>query len=214
MKITILISKNSWAEQYKLIIKKTLSKYCKSINFISDHKKIKNLNDINIIFSYFKFIGPNFLKKSKYNLIPHESNLPLGKGMSPLTWQILQGNQSFVFSLIEASKKYDCGNIYFKKRVNIPKNFIFDEIKKLQLFTNLKLITKFLEKFRKNKIVIGKKQSGKSTYYSKRNPRDHKLNINKSIKSQFDLLRTSDNKLYPSFFIYRKKKYILKIKKI
>ena len=214
MKITILISKNSWAEQYKSVIKKTLSKYCKNIYFISDHKKIKNYNDINIIFSYFKFIESDYLKKSKYNLIPHESNLPLGKGMSPLTWQILQGNQNFVFSLIEASQKYDCGDIYFKKIVKIPKHFIFNEIKSLQLFVNLSLVIKFLEKFKKNKIVLGKKQLGRSTYYLKRTPKDHKLNINKTLKSQFDLLRTSDNKTYPAYFEYRKNKYIIKIKKI
>ena len=214
MKITILISKNSWAEQYKLVIKKTLAKYCKNINFISDHKKIKNHNDINIIFSYFKFIESAYLKKSKYNLIPHESNLPSGKGMSPLTWQILQGKQNFVFSLIEASEKYDCGDIYFKKKVKIPKHFIFNEIKSLQLFVNLSLVIKFLKKFKKNKIVLGKKQSGRSTYYLQRTPKDHKINIYKTLKSQFNLLRTSDNKAYPAFFEYRKNKFMLKIKKI
>ena len=43
--------------------------------------------------------------------------------------------------------------------------------------------------------------------------KDSKLNINRSIKSQFNLLRINDNKLYPSFFYYKKNKYLLKIYK-
>ena len=105
MNVTVLISKTSWAQNYKKQIKKKIKKYCKNIKFSSNHKLIRKKNDINIIFSYFKIIENKYLSYSKYNLIPHESNLPLGKGMSPLTWQILKGRTKIVFSLIEAQKK-------------------------------------------------------------------------------------------------------------
>ena len=90
MKIQILISKNSWANEFKTIIKKNLKSFSKKIIFIDNHGKIKKNYDVNIIFSYFKLIPKYYLDKSKINLIPHESNLPKGKGMSPLTWQILK----------------------------------------------------------------------------------------------------------------------------
>jgi len=104
MKIQILISKNSWAAKYKSLIKKNLNKFSNNIIFLSDHTKLKGKYDINIIFSYFKIIKNKYLIKSKYNLVPHESDLPKGRGMSPLTWQIIKGKEMITFSLFEASE--------------------------------------------------------------------------------------------------------------
>ena len=151
MKIQILISKFSWANNYKKEILTKLKKFSKDIKILHSHKELKKNNDINIIFSYFKIIPTQYLKKSKVNLITHESNLPKGKGMSPLTWQILKGKTKVFFSLIEASSKVDSGVIYYKKEIIIPKTILFDEIKKIQLDENLKLIIKFI-KFYKKKI--------------------------------------------------------------
>jgi methionyl-tRNA formyltransferase len=44
-----------------------------------------------------------------------------------------------------------------------------------------------------------------------RTSKDSKLNMNKTIKNQFNLLRIVDNERYPAYFIYNNKKYILKI---
>ena len=211
MKINILISKNSWANSYKLEIKKTLKKFSKTINFNHNHKKTKKNTDVNIIFSYFKKIEKKYLNYSKFNIIPHESKLPLGKGMSPLTWQLLENKNVVFFSLIEASKSFDSGNIYLQKKIIVPKNILFKEIKILQLFTNLKLIKDFLIKLKKNKTVNGIKQKGKSTFYSKRVAKDSLININKSIKSQFNLLRICDPEIYPAYFKYKNRTYLIKI---
>ena len=56
-----------------------------------------------------------------------------------------------------------------------------------------------------------KKQKGNPTYFRMRRKGDNELNINKSIKSQFNLLRVGNNNSWPSFFYFQKKKYILKI---
>ena len=85
------------------------------------------------------------------------------------------------------------------------------EIKKLQLSTNLKLIIKFLTKLKKNKTVDGIKQKGKSTFYRKRSIKDSLINIDKSIKSQFNLLRICDPDNYPAYFKYKNRTYLIKI---
>mgnify|MGYP002878075818 FL=1 len=214
MKIQILISKSSWASEYKKEIFNKLKEFSKNVCFFQDHKKLKDNYDINIVFSYFKIIPKIYLKKSKINLIPHESNLPKGKGMSPLTWQILEGKKKICFSLIEANSKIDNGIIYYKKIKTIPKNYLFDEIKKIQLNENLKLILKFIRFYkRKNIAPRGKLQIGKSTFYKKRVPKNSEIKIKKSILSQFNLLRVVDNKNYPAYFRVYGKKYILKISK-
>ena len=214
MKIQILISKSSWAKDYQNQIKTKISKFSNNVNIIHNYKNLKKNYDINVIFSYFTKIPKNYLKLSKINLIPHESDLPKGKGMSPLTWQILNGKKKIFFSLIEASSKIDGGLIYYKKKIEIPKYFLFEELKKIQLNENLKLIIKFIKFYIKNNCAPkSKKQKGKSTFFKKRSPEDSKIKIKKSILSQFNLLRSVDNKNYPAFFFIYGKKYFIKISK-
>ena len=61
------------------------------------------------------------------------------------------------------------------------------------------------------KKIKKKPQLGKTSFYRKRTKKDSEININKSIRKQFNLLRVTDNKRYPAFFYFKKKKYILKI---
>ena len=146
-------------------------------------------------------------------MVPHESDLPKGKGMSPLSWQILEGKSKINFSLIEADINIDNGKTYYKKKVNIPKNILFKKIKKIQFNKNIKLIIKFLRYYDKNKTFPNSVIYRVSQVIKKRYPKDSELNINKSIKEQFNLLRIADPENYPSFY-KNGKKYILKISKI
>ena len=214
MKIQILISKNSWANKYKANIKNSLKKFSEKIFFTDNHKKLKNNYDICIVFSYFKIIEKKSLKFSKHNLILHESDLPKGRGMSPLTWQIIKGGKNITFSILEASDKIDNGKIYFKKIIKINNKKIFTEIKEIQLLNNLHLIKKFLKYFKRfKKAPPSKIQKGKPTYFKLRKSSDSKIDINKTIKSQFNLLRVCDDENYPSFFNYKNTKFFIKLYK-
>ena len=51
MKIQILISKKSWANEFKSLIKLKLSKFSKNIKIYDHHNKLKKNFDVNIIFS-------------------------------------------------------------------------------------------------------------------------------------------------------------------
>ena len=61
----------------------------------------------------------------------------------------------------------------------------------------LKIIKKFLIKYPNVKSV---NQVGKGSFNKKRGPESSELNINKTIKEQFNHLRINDNEIYPSFF--------------
>ena len=134
--------------------------------------------------------------------------------MSPISWQIIKGKMDIIFSLIEASEKIDEGKIYYQKKVKFNGTELFDDIKKSQLINNLQLLEKFLRNLIKhNRTPKSKKQKGKPTYYSQRKPSDSEIKINKSIKSQINLLRICDFKNYPAFFYYKKKKFLIKLSK-
>ena len=215
MNIQIITDKRSWLDvSYKAKIINTLKHFSKKIFFTYDFKNLKDKYDINIILSYSRIIPVKNLKKSKFNLVVHESNLPNGKGMSPLVWQILANKKFVYFSLLNASPQIDNGEIYYKKKINFSKDLIFSEIKEIQFKEGLELIIKFIKFYKKNqKAPKAYSQIGKSTFFKLRNKNDSELNINQSIKKQFNLMRVNDNKNYPSFFNYMGKKYIINLYK-
>ena len=102
----------------------------------------------------------------------------------------------------------DSGPIVMKKMLKLNGLELYDELRFLQAKTIFKMIDLFIKKYPKIKF---KKQKGSSTFYRKRTTKDSKLNINRTIKSQFNKLRITNNNDWPAFFIYRKQKYIIKI---
>jgi len=197
---------NNWIEKFlkKEKFKNNKKYFFKSFN---NYLKIKNF-DIIFILGYTKILNKKFLKKNKLNLVVHESNLPKGKGFAPVQWQILNKKKNIPICLIEAKSRVDSGNIYEKMYFKIKNNDLYDQIREKQAIATIKIIKKFLKKFPKVKPI---KQLGKSTFYKRRRPADNLLDINKSIKENFNLLRIGNNELFPSYFNFRSKKFIIKI---
>lgn len=145
---------------------------------------------------------------NKYNLVVHESNLPLGKGWSPLTHQILEGKNKIPIILLEADKEFDSGDILLKDYIRLNGTELIDEIRIIQAEKTFKLIETFLLD---HKNIKGIKQSGVETFYPKRSPSDSELDKNKSLIENFNLLRVVDNHRYPGYFIFNDVRYRLKI---
>ena len=102
----------------------------------------------------------------------------------------------------------DAGPICLQSSFKLDGTELYDQIRKIQGKEILKIINKFLKKYPKIKF---KKQVGKSNFNKKRVIKDNELDVNKSIKDQFNHLRINNNEHYPSFFYLKKKKFILKI---
>ena len=205
-KITFLLDKkNDWINNYvkKNFINNNKFNFKISKNF----RKIKN-QDIVFILNFTKILPKSFLIKNQLNLVVHASNLPKGKGFAPIQWQILNNKNKIPICLIEADEKFDSGSIIEKNYIKFEGHELNDEIRHIQGNETVKIIKKFLNKYPKFK---KKKQVGSSTFFKKRNSDDSKLSLNKNLKESFNLLRIVDNEKYPAFFIYKKKKYIIKI---
>jgi len=206
-KVTFLLDKsNLWIEKkirnfdFKLG-DKYLFKISKNHNYISNQ-------DIVFPLSYTKILPEIFLKKNNLVLVAHPSKLPKDKGFAPLQHQILMNKKKFYMTLIGASKKVDAGKIYFQNSFILKGTELSDEIRDIQGNQVLKIIKKLLIKYPN---IKSKKQAGKSNFNKRRYPKDSQLNINKTIKQQFNHLRINDNKLYPSYFIFKGCKYIIKV---
>ena len=207
MNFCFLTSRSSWFYKNKREEIKNLFK--KKVKIFTKHEKIISKYEICFVISYFKIIPEKFLNKETKFIVNHESNLPENRGFSPLYWQILKGKSKITSTLFEAtSKKVDSGRILFKKNYNYDKTLLYNEIKEKQFINSIDMIKSYLNK-KKYSIHIPKK----TNYLKRRKPKDSQLNVNKSIKSQINLLRICDNENYPAFFYNLKKKYIIKIYK-
>ncbi|MFA5336864.1 MAG: formyltransferase family protein [Candidatus Omnitrophota bacterium] len=207
-KIAVLTSRKSWFVPYAKKFVNTLKKKGLNPKLFFNHKQISGGYNIVFILSYFEIINKEFLSRHKHNLVVHESDLPQHRGWSPLFWQILENKNKIPIVLFEASDKADAGGIYLKDLIFYKGNELHGEIRRKQAEKTIELCLKFIKLHKKLNI---KKQKGKATYCKKRTPLDSKLDINKSLKEQFNLLRIVNNEEFPAFFNYRCRKYIIKI---
>jgi methionyl-tRNA formyltransferase len=178
----------------------------KDIKIHYNFKKVKNYDYV-FVLGYSKILPKIFIERNKLAMVIHESNLPIGKGFSPLQWQILKNKNIIKINLIKLESKVDSGDIILTDNLKLNGSELYDEIRKKQAGITFKLIDKFLSQ----KISIYKKQKGKETFFRKRSPVDSKIDIKQSLKKNFNLLRICNNEKWPAFFYYKNQKYILKI---
>ncbi len=158
-----------------------------------------------------KITPPEVLKRNKYNLVVHASDLPKGRGFAPMTWQILEGKNRIPFCLIEAADDVDAGAIYYKDYLELSGFELCDELRDLQGEKSIELCKKFLSQ---KELPQGTEQTGEPSIYARRRSIDSRLDLNKTILEQFNLLRTVDNIRYPAFFEHGGKKYKIQIEEI
>ena len=162
------------------------------------------------ILGYTKILPSRFLENNRLNLVVHESDLPKGKGFSPVQWQIVEGKSEITISLIEALEKFDTGDILLQRKMKLDGTELYPEIRKKQAENTIQIIEDFL-KIYPNFIPL--KQIGEESFYRKRNINDSELDISETIAENFNLLRIGNNEEWPSFFYFKGIKYILKIYK-
>jgi methionyl-tRNA formyltransferase len=207
-KVTFLLdNNNNWIQPYISNLSLEISSHKYEVTITDNHTLVKN-QDIVFILGYTRVLNEEFLAKNSISLVVHESDLPRGKGFSPVQWQILEGSNSIPICLFEATSKFDSGDIVLTDVFTLTGYELYDEIRAIQANATLKLIKKFLQNY---PYFSKQKQIGIETFYSRRSLIDGELDINKSIKEQFNLLRIGSNEDWPSFFIIEGKKYYLKI---
>lgn len=206
--IQILIdNKNSWMWEYIENLELRISQ----LGF--DYKTIDNPNDvikgeILILLSCEKRFDR--LNLNKHNLVIHESELPKGRGWSPLTWQILEGKNKIPICLFEAEQNIDNGKVYYRDLIELKGFELIDEIRRKQAIKSFELVLKFLKERKK---IKGEVQKGEPTYYKKRTPHNSRVDVNKTIIENFNLLRVVDNDRYPAFFELNGENFKIKISK-
>jgi len=207
MIIQILVDNhNSWMVSYANELKDFLS-HDHSVFLLHDSNEVK-AGDILFLLSCERIFTR--LDLNKYNLVVHESDLPQGRGWSPLTWQVLEGRSTIVVSLLEAKDKVDSGNVYLQESIILDGSELIDELREKQGRATMKLILQFVAQYPN---IQGRAQNGESSYYPRRTAEDSRIDVDITIREQFNLLRVVDNERYPAFFQIKGIKYKIAITK-
>jgi methionyl-tRNA formyltransferase len=209
-RVTVVVdTTGSWMNEYAEGFVSALAVAGYNAVFCREHEGIPE-GGIAIFLSCEKIVRPQILSKSKHNLVLHASDLPAGRGWSPITWQVLEGKNRIPVTLFEAGAKIDNGPYYYKDALELEGHELIDEIRKKLVEKTLKLVLRFLREYPN---VKSTPQQGKESSYRKRMPADSELDINRPLGEQVNLLRVVDNERYPAFFRYKGHGYMLKIHK-
>ena len=188
----IIITKKIWDKKNF----KNLGKNFILLNKINKNK-IKKINPKIIFFIHWsKLIDKSIY--DKYLCIQfHSSDLPKGRGGSPIQNQILLNIKNTKLSAFRISKKLDSGPLCLQQKISLNGNAleIFCRLEKTALIMIKKII--------KMKNIKFYKQKGVPSFFKRRNPKQSKINLKNTntINKLYDFLRMLDAPDYPNAYI-------------
>lgn len=168
--------------------------------------------DFLFLISCTEIISPQVSARFRFPLVIHESDLPLGRGWSPLAWQILEGRNEIPVTLLGVSENVDRGEIWSKAVLRLEGHELLDEISRKLMQVKFELVEYALQQHAS--VQPTEQNHADATYYKRRTPQMSQLSPSESIESQFDLLRIADPVRYPAFFSMRGHRYKLIVEKI
>lgn len=158
-----------------------------------NQKKLNLINPKIIFFPHWSYLIPSNIYNNFECIIFHMTDLPYGKGGSPLQNLIVRGKKETKISALKCTKGLDSGPIYLKKKLllNGSAQEIYEKANKIIKKMILQII---------NKKPEPKDQKGKATIFKRRNPEDGNIIQAKSIEEIYDFIRMLDAETYPNAF--------------
>ncbi|WP_440691045.1 formyltransferase family protein [Candidatus Pelagibacter sp. HIMB1782] len=192
----LIITKKKW----KLDNFKDLNKnFTVSTNL--NVSKIKKLNPKIIFFIHWSKIVSKSIYEKYLCIQFHSSNLPKGRGGSPIQNQILLNKEKTNITAFKIVKNLDAGPICLKDELSLKGNAseIFERMENKSI--------KMIKKIIKTKKLKFNEQKGTPSYFKRRSKLDSEINFKKvkSIRKLYDFLRMLDAPGYPKAYIKLKK---------
>tara|TARA_B100000212_G_C27316175_1_gene508029 strand:- start:6 stop:683 length:678 start_codon:yes stop_codon:yes gene_type:complete len=177
-----LVEKNSQHRFYLITNKKELN-----------YTFLKKINPKFIFFPHWSFIIPKKIINNFDCVCFHMTDLPYGRGGSPLQNLIIRNHTSTKISALKMTSKIDAGPIYLKRKLSLNGNA--EEIYKRAFVAIFKMIDILI-----SKEILPKPQSGKVTKFKRRLPAESEINKINSIEELYNFIRMLDAPNYPHAF--------------
>jgi len=160
---------------------------------------IRSLKPLYIFFPHWSWIIPSQIYKNYNCIVFHMTDLPFGRGGSPLQNLIIRGMKETKISAIEVEKDLDSGSIYMQENLDISSGSAQDIFINFSHCVFKKMIPFIIE----NK-PEKKEQFGKVVTFNRRTPEQSNILKlkNPTLLKIYDFIRMLDAPSYPKAYLY------------
>jgi len=160
-------------------------------------EKIKSINPKYIFFPHWSLVVPDEILNVATCVCFHETDLPYGRGGSPLQNLISRGHKETVVSALKMTNELDAGPIYLKTPLSLEG--LAEEI----FIRNSHIVAEMIKKIITEN-PTPKEQVGEPTIFKRRKPLESRIPEDRdSLESLFDHIRMLDAESYPRAFLER-----------
>ena len=150
-----------------------------------------------VFFPHWSHIIPSTIIEQFQCVIFHMTDLPYGRGGSPLQNLIVQGKKETMISAILADEGVDTGDIYLKKALSL--NGSAQEIFERSAIVIEEMIREIIQKN-----ITPHPQEGTPTVFKRRTPEMSNIGSLTEIEQVYDYIRMLDADGYPHAYIETK----------
>lgn len=160
--------------------------------------KIKKINPKYIFFPHWSWIIPDEIWSNFECVVFHMTDLPYGRGGSPLQNLIIRGHKKTKISAIKVEGGIDTGGVYMKKDLNLSgsagtiykraSNIVFERMIPYIIKNN----------------PSSEKQRGKVVKFKRRKPNQSRIGNGAGLKQAYDYIRMLDAEDYPKAYLETK----------
>ena len=158
------------------------------------YSNIKKINPCKIFIPHWSYIIPKDIFLNYECIVFHMTDLPYGRGGSPLQNLIIRGFESTKISAIRVQDGVDTGDIYLKNDLELHGS-AYDIFKRGNIIIN-NMIVKILKKR-----IDPVPQNGKVTLFKRRKPEQSNIEKLRTINKVYDYIRMLDADGYPKAYI-------------
>lgn len=159
---------------------------------------IRSWNPQYIFFPHWSFLIPETIYKNYTCIVFHMTDLPYGRGGSPLQNLIVRGHKTTKISALKVTKEIDAGDIYLKGDLELSGNAYEIYMKAGHIIIGM------MDKIIKTN-PQPEAQIGKITHFTRRKPSQSNIIGIGSINNLFDHIRMLDAPNYPKAFLETEK---------
>lgn len=161
------------------------------------YEKLKKIKPISIFFIHWSWVISSSIFDNFNCIVFHMTDLPFGRGGSPLQNLIVRGIYKTKISAIKVEQGMDTGDVYFKETLDISTGNANEIFSKASDIIFHKMIPRFI-----NEDLIPMPQQGEVVVFKRRIPEQSEIPDGLSQQQIYDYIRMLDGEGYPT--AYRK----------